>query len=402
MTVQTIDSYEGAAVALRNPDLKQSLYDAGAVVMEGVLLTLHGEEHHKRRSLEFRVFRKNFFRRYEQEVFPKTLKETLDPYLAAGKLDLVEFGYRTTMNLTADFAGIDRSRRTIEETETLLRLVKKFSEGATLVHSKRNHDEVRQEVRAALSEFDTIFLQPSIERRLDLLEKFRTGNLAEDDLPQDVLTVLLRNEDKLELPDDLVRREMAFYLQAGSHSTGNSMTHAMHEIFQWCAAHPEDDARVKSDPLFLQRCVHESLRLHPASPVAWRQSLCPVHLASGHSLEAGEDLVIDLHSANRDTEIYGDDADRFNPHREIKKGYAPFGLTFGNGVHACLGRDLDGGAVPRAGTDPTTHQYGIVTMLVRALQDNGAHPDPHDPPTEDTQTERKNWARYPVLFEATP
>ena len=38
-----------------------------------------------------------------------------------------------------------------------------------------------------------------------------------------MLTVLLRNEDKLELPADVLKREMAFYLQAGSHSTSQPL-----------------------------------------------------------------------------------------------------------------------------------------------------------------------------------
>ena len=32
---------------------------------------------------------------------------------------------------------------------------------------------------------------------------------------------------------DIIKKEIAFYLQAGSHSTANSMTHAFHEISNW-------------------------------------------------------------------------------------------------------------------------------------------------------------------------
>ena len=35
--------------------------------MEDTLLTLHGEAHRTRRMLEFRVFRRSFFRWYETE-----------------------------------------------------------------------------------------------------------------------------------------------------------------------------------------------------------------------------------------------------------------------------------------------------------------------------------------------
>lgn len=312
----------------------------------------------------------------------------------------MDLGYRVTMNLTADFAGIDRPARSAAETERLLRLVMTFSEGATLVHSTRDKEQVRAEVRAALVEFDREFLAASIERRKDLLANFAAGAIREDELPRDVLTVLLRNEDKLELPPDVLRREMAFYLQAGSHSTANSTTHAFHDLSEWGREHPADHARLRSDPIFLQRCVHESLRLHPASPVAWRRPVCPVSLASGAALGPEDRVVVDLRAANRSGEIFGTDADCFNPHRVLPAGTMPFGMTFGTGVHSCLGRDLDGGVLPRADTDPATHQYGIVALFIRALMAHGARPDPGDPPVRAAHTERPNWGRYPVTFDA--
>lgn len=393
-----IDRIPDALAALRNEHLAQSLYDEGKVIMDGTLLLLHGEEHRTRRMLEFRVFRRSFFRHYETEVFPRALAEVLGPTVAAGGCDLVEFGYRITMNLTADFAGVDRPARSAEETAALLALVMTFSEGATLVHSTRDKETVRAEVRAALAEFDRAFLQPSILRRQALIDQLGRGEIDEEALPRDVLTVLLRNEDRLDLAPDLLCREIAFYLQAGSHSTANSTVHAMHNIFRWMETHPGDRERVHSDPLFLQRCVHESLRLHPASPVAWRKPICPAHLGDGTEVLPEDRVEIDLWTANRSRDVFGDDADVFNPHRAVAPGNEPFGLTFGTGVHTCLGRDLDGGLVARGPVDPNTHSFGIITMLVRALLEAGAMPDPANPPVMATYTARPNWGRYPVLF----
>jgi hypothetical protein len=174
--------------------------------------------------------------------------------------------------------------------------------------------------------------------------------------------------------------------------------HALHEIFQWTAEHPQDLARVRTDRLFLQRCVHESLRLHPASPVSWRKPLCPVTLATGATAAPGDRVEIDLWTANRQPESFGPDADRYNPHRPVPPGTEPFGLTFGTGVHTCLGRDLDGGLVPRGDVDPAAHQYGIITLLIGALLDAGIAPDPAHPPEMATYTARANWGRYPVVF----
>ena len=387
------------AAGLRHPDLKQALYDEGAVIMDRTLLTLHGDEHRKRRLLEFRVFRKDFFHWYERTVFPETLRVSMAPDIAAGRSELVDLGTRVTMNLTADFAGIDRPEKSAGETAQLLRLVTTFSEGATIVHSTRPKDEVRTEVRAAIAEFEPRFLAPSIARRRKLLQRFEAGEIGEDDLPRDVLTVILQKGDPAEFTPDVLTREIAFYLQAGAHSTANSTMHAFHDILTWAEAVPERWNRLRDDAIFFQRAVHESLRLHPASPVAWRKAMCPVELDGAGTLAKDDMVEFRLAESNRDPHIYGDDADRFNPEREVRAPYPPYGHTFGTGVHTCLGRDLDGGILPREGSDPANHQYGTITLFLRDLFGRGARQDQDDPPRMATHTARPNWGHYPICFD---
>ena len=88
------------------------------------------------------------------------MKRTLAPYLTRGHLDLPEFGFRVNINLSADIAGIDRPEGSEAETDALVALTRKFSEGATLFHSTRDKDTVRQEVAAALQQFNEQFLLP--------------------------------------------------------------------------------------------------------------------------------------------------------------------------------------------------------------------------------------------------
>ncbi len=396
-TALHIDSYHGAMAALKNPALAQALYEAGGLVMNDALITLHGEEHRQRRVVEFSVFSRGFFREYERSIFPAALKPVLDPYRQAGHADLVELGYRVTMNLTADFAGIDRPLGSAAETDALLAMVKTFSEGATLVHSTRDHAEVNREVSAAMDRFESTFLLPSRQRRLQLLADVAAGHAEPEALPRDVMTVLLRNRDRLPLADSVFKREIAFFLQAGAHSTGNATTHAMHEIWQWLSATGNSAGQLLNEPLVLQRCVHESLRLHPASPVAWRRAQEDLIL-NEEPVVKGSAVILDLQAANRDRSVFGDDADRFNPYRELPQGVWPFGLTFGYGVHACLGRDLDGGVVAKAETNPAEHQFGIVPLMVRTLLAHNARPDPAHPPSADANTQRQNWGRYPILL----
>ena len=73
------------------------------------------------------------------------------------------------MNVTADIAGIDRPLKSKTETENLLRLVKIFSEGATLVHSLKNKEIIKKKVFQSFKDFDKVFYMSSFERRKNLL-----------------------------------------------------------------------------------------------------------------------------------------------------------------------------------------------------------------------------------------
>lgn len=392
----TLDRFDDLREAYRSKDLKQALYDEGGVIMADCLLTLHGEAHRDRRRLENRLFRRDLFTYYERDVMATIIEHTLAPFVAAGRADLLAIGHRTTMNLTADIAGVDRPAGTPEETEALYRFVTTFSEGATVVHSTRDRDEVRAEVAAALEEFDTLFLQPSVTRRRALLE----AGTPDHELPRDVLTVLLRNEDRLHLPAEVVRREVAFYLQAGSHSTANAFTHAMHDLWTWGADHPDDLERARTDALFLQRGIHESLRLHPASPVAWRLALAPVTLKTGVTIPEGTLVILELEQANRDEDVFGPDAGHYDPHRTLPDGIPPWGHTFGGGMHACIGAELDGGVAWHDGGDLDGHLYGTVAVMCASLLAHGARPDPDDPPRRDPSSARDHFGSYPVVFDA--
>lgn len=406
MSTLTLTEYDDLVRAYRHRDLRQAMYDEGWVVMKDVLLNLHGSEHKARRKLVNRVFNRPVFSYYERAVIPDLVDRSLAPFLEAGHADLIELGYRTSMNFTAHFSGVDLPKGDDGATDALLGLVKKFSEGATLVHSTRDKDEVRQEGRAALDELETRFLEASMARRREAIARFEAGQYCEDELPKDVLTVLLRNEDSLHLPHDVLRREIAFYLQAGAHSTVNATAHAMHALFVWIDARPDDATKLRDDPLFVQRCVHEAMRLHPASPVAWRRPTKPIRFVcrdypDGIDLGPDDLVVLDLQYANRSPKVFGRNPDLFDPDRKIADGHKPFGLSFGTGLHACLGQDLAAGLVPGSSREQDGHLLGTVPRLAWRLLCNGARPDPNDPATRDPGTSRGNWGRYPVRFDRT-
>jgi cytochrome P450 len=399
VTQHSVSSYQGCVHALKQADLRQSLYDAAALMMSDVLVNLHGADHRARRLVEGTIFRKDVFLHYEKNFLPRTLEETIRPVLDAGRGDLVDIGYRVMMNLTVDFAGIDRPERTVEETDELLRLLREFSLAPALGQSlEQDLEPKKARIRKAMEDFERGFLDPSKRRREALLADFQAGRIAREALPDDVLMALILGQDKLRLSREQFLQEGIFYMLAGAHTTIHSLAHAMHELFEWLDAHPEDKDRLRTDPFFIQRCVFESLRLHPSSPVAKRRALCPVSLAGGETVNDGEEVIIDLRQANRNPELFGPDADRYDPHRTVSGGQAPYGLSMGYGMHACIGRNLAIGVEPKPNSDPAEHQYGTVPLIVEALLRRGVQRDPEGTPKKDETITRITWSSYPVVF----
>ena len=395
ITITTVDESKDV---YRQKDLRQSLYDAGEIVMDGVLVNLHGDDHRARRRLENRLFRRDTLVHYERDLFPSVIEETLQPYVDDGRAELVHMSHQLMMNLAALNSGVDRTTGDPDETGRLYGYMMKFIEGATLAHTTRDPSEVEGEVAAAIAGFDHEFLRPSIDRRERLLSGLATGEVSEDELPRDVLTVLLRNEDALHLPSEVTIREIAFFLLAGAHTSATAFVRTIDNLFHWLVDHPEDEHRVHEDLAFVQRAVYETIRLNPSSPVGMRRALADVTLRSGRQIPEGTQVVIDLMAVNRDPTVFGDDADQFDPHRvALRDAAGPWGMSFGHGMHACIGQELAAGLAERS-DETAEYEYGLATVAVQAMFDRKVRPDPDAPPQVDTTTKRPYWGSYPVLL----
>lgn len=401
----TLRTWADARDAFRHRELRQGLYDEGRALMEHVIVNLHGSDHTARRRLENRLFRRDTFFHYERDVIPRTVESMLSPRLADGSADLIPLARRVMMSLATDIAGIDRSDERADF-EILYDQMFRLARASNVLHAVGDKQMVVDDGNAALAAFEERFFRPSMHRRQALLQAFEGGRIDHDALPRDVLLTLLHNQDRLELSYDVVLREVAYYPWVGSHSTSNAFVHAIHHVFDWIEERPGDRSRLVEDPFLLQRFVHESLRLHPASPVARRFAMTDLTLAGGISIPKGALVEIDLIAANRDPLLFGDRADVFDPYRVIPAESAPWGLTFGTGFHACVGMEMAGGLAPTppdgAVPDPGAsgdHLFGAITVMAQAVLQQGARRDPANPPHRDPHTVRPNWGSYPVLFE---
>jgi cytochrome P450 len=397
----TVSSFEDAKDVYRRKELRQALYDDGAVVMDGVLVNLHGDEHRQRRRVENPIFRRDTVEHYERDLFPGVIEQTMVPYLAVGEVDLVHLGHELMLNLAALTAGVDLLEGTSEQTTRLYDYMQWFIKGATLSHSTVDKAALSDRIRRALEEWDEEFLAPSIARRRQALDQLAAGELTESELPRDVLTALLRNADEMPLEHHQVRREIAFYLLASAHTSATAFVRSVDHILDWVGTDPVRAARINDDPIFVQRCVHETVRLNPSSPTGMRWALEPVTLKSGIEIPQGARVTIDLHAVNRDPEVFGENAGDFDPERTIPAGVGPFGLSFAAGMHVCIGQDLAAGVVPRAQADPADHLFGLVPGAVQYLFRHGVRRDPERPPQRDAETERPYWGIYPALLDRT-
>ncbi len=159
----------------------------------------------------------------------------------------------------------------------------------------------------------------------DLIDRRRAS------LTDDLISELIRAEDHGDrLTHDELLMLSATLLGAGTDTTRNQLAAAV----QVLSGHPDQWALLAEHPELAPNAVHELMRYCPIIFGAGRQAAGDVELA-GVRIPAGTLVIANTASANRDPAVY-DDPNRLDITRE---GQPPM-LTFGGGVHYCLGSHL--------------------------------------------------------------
>lgn len=399
----TITGYANVRAAMANNDLSRSIdferFEKGNI-KEDTLSVLHGDEHRHRRRVENRLFRREMFESYERELFPDIVEHTLDHFVNFDDADVMEIGGLFTVVLAARTAGVDFDRDSLADRQRLRGLLHEFALGSAADTAFGDIDEIKAEMREALAALRREYLDASWARRAELVRRVEAGEIGEEELPFDALTTLLRHRDELDMDDDLVARETTLFFTAGAHTSTQTITNTIHHSFEWAKEHPEDWERLKDDLGFVQRCVHEALRFRPTNPVIQRRALTDTTVGD-IAIPEGAILTLDTISANHDPEAFGPDAAQYNPYRTLPEGVSSWGLSFGHGMHLCIGRSLAVGLPqPPDGQLRDDHLMGLVPIAVQALVRHGVAPHPSLQPQADTKTRRwTRWASYPVVFD---
>jgi len=150
-------------------------------------------------------------------------------------------------------------------------------------------------------------------------------------LTDDLLSDLIRAEDGGDRLDAAELRMLAGgLLLAGTDTTRNQVAASVQVLCE----HPDQWKLLEEHPELAMAAVEETMRHSPIAGGTLRLVVDDVEI-DGYMFPAGTMVLVNTFAANRDPTEY-DDPDRV----DITREGAPAILTFGGGVHYCLGANL--------------------------------------------------------------
>ncbi|WP_135855339.1 cytochrome P450 [Halorussus salinus] len=179
------------------------------------------------------------------------------------------------------------------------------------------------------------------------------GDPETDEGPDDLLSILLRAQDRGEQTDREIRDEVMTMLLAGHDTTALTLTYTWYLLSQ----HPEAERRVHDEiddvlggdaPTmedvgnldYVEQVVDEAMRLYPPVYTMFREAKEPVELG-GYRVPEESAIMLSQWAMHR-SERYWDDPDAFDPDRWSRDADRPrFAyFPFGGGPRHCIGKHL--------------------------------------------------------------
>ncbi|MGO9182043.1 cytochrome P450, partial [Mycobacterium sp.] len=271
------------------------------------LLSRDGADHNRLRRLVSQAFTPRSTARLETTIVG-VITELVDPLTSTGHCDVVsDIARRYPIPIICGLLGAPRQDWQL------------FSDWAddifkTFTWNVADHAAV---IMAAFDELDAYIDDMVAQRRHDLTD--------------DLMSQLIRAEDDGDrLTADELRMLAGGLLMAGTDTTRNQLAAAVGDLCD----HPEQWALLAEHPELAPQAVEELMRHSPVIFATMRKAVEDVELG-GVRVPAGTLVIVNTAAANRDPAVY-DDPDRLDITRE---GPATM-LTFGGGIHYCLGAHL--------------------------------------------------------------
>ncbi len=172
----------------------------------------------------------------------------------------------------------------------------------------------------------------AIEASTNILVYFTkmVAQLREEGLNEDLTAKVMAAEvDGDSLSDEDVVSFLFLMVVAGNETTTKLLGNALY----WGKRHPEQMALVKTDPGKVVNWVEETLRFDNSSQIVYRTITCDKEY-HGKVIPQGSRVAMLIGSANRDDRVF-DNPEHYDLNRDCSET-----LSFGKGVHFCLGARL--------------------------------------------------------------
>ena len=281
--------------AQRRPDGRRSL------------LFLNPPDHTRIRSLVSRAFTPRRVEHLRPAVEAMT-QELLAPVAEAGQCDLIEaLAFPLPANVISELVGVP-----VADRDWLRPLV---SDLAATLEPNRGASEVERADQSGVKMNQ--YLNRLIDRRrADPADDLLSGLIAASD-----------GEDRLTQQE--VATTVSLIYAAGFETTMNLIGNMVHTLMR----HPDQLARLRADRSLVPSAVDEVLRFEPPVQIDGRYVRADTEI-SGRTIPQGHGVLTLLGAANRDP------AAVHNPDRfDVGRDEVPM-LSFGSGIHYCLGAAL--------------------------------------------------------------
>ena len=257
---------------------------------------------------------KAFTARRVEDMRPRiqqVVDQTLDRIIPQGKMDLIEdYAFRLPVTIICDMLGIP------EEHREMFYKGSRYG-GRILDPVPMTADEI-QEANAA-SGMSRMYFEHLFE-------------LRRKDPGDDLITQLVQAE---EAGDKLTNEELTaniiLLFGAGHETTVNLIGNGLLALHR----NPDQLALLKAKPELIGNAIEEFLRYDSSVQMTGRVALEEIEDLGGKRIPKGESVLCLLGSANHDPAVYPDRPDSLDITRPNVKP-----LSFGGGIHFCLGAQL--------------------------------------------------------------
>jgi cytochrome P450 len=258
---------------------------------------------------------KAFTARRVEDMRPRIqqiVDQTLDRVIPNGSMDLIEdFAFRLPVTIICDMLGIPEEHREV------------FYSGSR--DGGRILDPVPLSPEEIAKGNATYMMTQMYFQQLFELRRKQPG----DDLTTQL--VQAEEEDGSKLTNEELTANIILLFGAGHETTVNLIGNGCLALHR----NPDQLALLKGRPELITGAIEEFLRYDSSVQMTGRVALEDIDDLCGRKVPKGESVLCLLGSANRDPAVYPDGADRLDITRPNVRP-----LSFGGGIHFCLGAQL--------------------------------------------------------------